>query len=129
MSRDIHAPYRVELEFGCTVKKESDKLCMFSIVWIHAFEVGRYFFPGWLRIDDQAACVDITVDHQPQVNNFLQRLTHASRKEESSLVVELAWIFSEEFEHRLVVALVGTKIIAFYHFLPQNAKKSYFVEK
>jgi hypothetical protein len=63
------------------------------------------------------------------VNNFLQRLTHASREEESSLVVELTWIFSEEFEHRLVVALVGTKIIAFYHILQQMTKKSSFVEK
>jgi hypothetical protein len=63
------------------------------------------------------------------VNYFLERLTHASRKEEPSLVVELAWIFSEEFEHCLVVALVGTKINRFYHFLPQKTKKSYFVEK
>jgi hypothetical protein len=72
---------------------------VFPVVRIHALEVGRYFFPSRLRIDDQAAGVYIAIDHQSQVNNFLQRLTHASREEESSLVVELTWIFSEEFQH------------------------------
>jgi len=74
---------------------------VFPVVRIHALEVGRNFLPRRQGVNHQALGVDVAVDYQSLVNNFLERLTQASRKEESSLVVEFAWIFSQEFEHLL----------------------------